>query len=377
MKPISRLRRDKHIFMKKIYKKWLVNLSLFVFSIFVALLIGELIVRFLYKDTIVLYPRYTTNAKYGNFSIRCVRPNMQYIHRSIDGVFHFKTNNHGFRNDENIEYAKKDKEVRILCLGDSHTEGYEVNQDETFSWVTEHLIRAKGINATVINAGVSGFSTAEELIFLENEGYKYQPDFVVLGFFANDFSDNIKTNLFSVENDSLKVLKFEHLPGVNIQNFIYKFQIVHFLGENSYLYAFLFNTVWSYYKKKDLNQKGIQEYAVETRQEFSQDEIHLTEILVERMYKFTSKNNIPLIILDIPQIANTDSSMLNICSSIPEEQVNHFINNSDTLFYVQDMLQEYMKLPKIHVPHGHYHISSETHNMLGNKIANYILSYTK
>jgi hypothetical protein len=355
--------------MKKTLVKWLGNFALLLASIVIALLIGEGIVRFIYKDDIVLFPRYTTNAKYGDFSIRVNRLNMEYKHTSIDGVYNFRTNNRGFRNDKDIEYVKKDNEVRILCLGDSHTQGYEVNQNETFSWVTEYLLRQNGLNATVINAGVAGFGNAEELVFLENEGYKYKPDFVVLGFFSNDLEDNIKSDILITQNDSLKILNYNHLPGVEIQNFIYKFRIVHFLGENSYLYAFMFNLIWDFYKRKDISDKteDIQtEFSISNKQEYSQYEYNLTEKIIERMYKFTSERNIPLIIFDLPQI--------NMNSSIPEKLVNHFINNCDTLFYSQDLLPEYMKLSKTHVPHGHRHISSETHNLIGNKIVNYILS---
>lgn len=357
------------IIMKRTLVKWLINLTFLLTSIIIALIIGECIVRFLYKGKMCLFPRYTTNAEYGDFSIRVVRSNMVYKHTSIDGVFNFKTNNRGFRNDKDIEYVKKDNEIRILFLGDSQTQGYEVNQHETFSWITEYLLRQKGLNATAINAGVAGFGNAEELVFLENEGYKYQPDFVVLGFYANDTEDNIRSNIFSVQNDSLKVLNYKYLPGINIQNFIYKYKIVHFLGENSYLYAFMFNLIWEFYKTKDVLKTDVNqtEFSISTKQVYSQNEYNMTEKIIERMYKFTSKRNIPLIILDLPQS--------NMNSSIPEKLVNHFINNSDTLFYSQDMFQEYMKLSKTYVPHGEHHISSETHSLLGNKIANYILSY--
>src|SRR4030042_7166642 len=143
--------------MKKFLTKWLVNLTVLFVSTIIGLLIGEGIVRLLYKDKIVLYPRYTTHARYGDFSIRVTRPLMEYKHTSDNGVFKFRTNNRGFRNDEDIDYGKKENEIRVLCIGDSHTQGYEVKQHETFSWIAESLLRQKGMNATVINAGVSGF----------------------------------------------------------------------------------------------------------------------------------------------------------------------------------------------------------------------------
>ena len=55
--------------------------------------------------------------------------------------------------------------------------------------------------------------------FSKNEGFKYHPDVVVLGFFANDFEDNLKAGLFELDDQSRLVeLKHEHIPGVRIQN---------------------------------------------------------------------------------------------------------------------------------------------------------------
>jgi lysophospholipase L1-like esterase len=351
--------------MKRKLVKWSTNAILVLGSILLALFICEFIVRYLYKDKINLFPRYATNGVYGEYSIRRLRSNMEFKHISIDGVFHFKTNNKGFRSDEDIDYQKKNDEIRILCLGDSHTQGFEVDQHETYSWVAESLLREKGINATVINTGVAGFSTAEELIFLENEGYKYHPDFVVLGFSETDITDNIKTSIFCLQNDSLKLLKNKHLPGINIQNYIYKYRIIHFLGENSYLYTFLFDHIWRFYQKKSIKKNKIiqTEYATSEKQYYSQYEFNLTGRIIERLYNFTLKRNIPLIIIDIPS--------LNLKPK-PEQLVNYFINNSDTLFNSQNMLQEYNKISEIHVAHGQRHISKETHSLLGGMLANYI-----
>lgn len=358
--------------MKNNLVKWLVNISFMLVSVIIALLIGEWIVRILYKDKIVLFPRYTTGVQYGDYTIRRIRPNMEFKHTSVDGVFHFKTNSRGFRSDVEIDYEKAANEIRIITLGDSHTQGYEVDQHETYSWVTESLLKKKGLNATVINAGVSGFSNAEELVFLENEGIKYQPDFVVLGFFGNDIEDNIKSNIFVLNNDSLETRSYSNLPGVNIQDKIYKYKIVHFLGENSYLYAFMFNLVWDFYKnlQRRKQTEAIEtEYAIVKSEGYSEYEVDLTGKIIERIYQFTSERNIPLIILDVP--------VDNMASSVPEQLVTSFRNHSDTLFYSPDMRAEYDKFSATHVPNGHKHISAETHHMLGEKIADFVIDYYK
>lgn len=80
---------------------------------------------------------------------------------------------------------------RILCLGDSFTWGAGVRSDETYARILEG---ETGLET--INAGVCGWGTAQELLWLQREGFGYAPDVVVLGFFLNDFADNASDNMF-------------------------------------------------------------------------------------------------------------------------------------------------------------------------------------
>jgi len=351
-------------------KKIVQNGFLLIISVLIALIIGELFARILFKDKINLFPKYHTDAHYGSFSLRSIIPNMEFTHTSIVGTFFFKTNNRGFRNNNNIEYNKAPDEIRILCLGDSQTQGYEVNQDQTFSYIAELLLNKQGMRWTVINAGVAGFGTAEQLLFLENEGYKYSPDVVVVGFSANDFEDNIKSGFFGLENDSLVIKKYEHLPGVNIQNFIYKYKLFKFLGENSYLYTYTFFVVWEYYKRQMTAKSKYDittHYAIRTQEHYSEYEKNLTRNILSRMYSFCRQRNIHLIIIDIPEC--------DMRSAIPTDMLCDFRDCSDALFYSQDMLLDYKKLNTTHVPHGQRHISSETHQLFGKKIAEYVIKH--
>src|SRR4051812_43955978 len=50
--------------------------------------------------------------------------------------------------------------VRILALGDSLTAGYGLPQAQGFTVQLEHALKAKGYEAQVINAGVSGDTAA-------------------------------------------------------------------------------------------------------------------------------------------------------------------------------------------------------------------------
>src|SRR5438128_43073 len=76
---------------------------------------------------------------------------------------------------------------RMVMLGDSITFCYGVRDGETFSAVMETL----DPRLEVVNLGVQGYGTDQELLKLEREGFAYAPDVVVLNVcLANDLLDN-------------------------------------------------------------------------------------------------------------------------------------------------------------------------------------------
>ncbi len=204
---------------------FLSNGALMLVYLCAALAVCEAGARFLFKDkgSVVLFPRYHTDYRYGKYHLRGIRSSADFWHTSVDGSWEFRTDSRGFRNEQNYAYGKHSGALRILSIGDSMTQGYEVRQNYTFSAVARRYLKHLGVQAQVINAGVSGYSTEEELAFLENEGYKYQPDVVVLGFYANDFDDNVRSGLFDLDRQGKLIAKrYEYLPGVAIQNVIYR-----------------------------------------------------------------------------------------------------------------------------------------------------------
>lgn len=102
-----------------------------------------------------------------------------------------KINSHGFRDKERT-YEKEKGTFRILVLGDSMTEGFQVPLEQTFPYILEERLNSEGSKRfEVINLGIAGFSTAQEYLTLKHYGFKYQPDFVILAFFVgNDVVNN-------------------------------------------------------------------------------------------------------------------------------------------------------------------------------------------
>jgi acyl-CoA thioesterase I len=79
------------------------------------------------------------------------------------------------------------QQVRIVALGDSLFAGYGLRAEQAYPVRLEAALRARGINASVVNAGVSGDTTQDgraRLDFTLGQGAK--PDLVVLSLGGND-----------------------------------------------------------------------------------------------------------------------------------------------------------------------------------------------
>lgn len=97
------------------------------------------------------------------------------------------TNSHGIRGSHEYGYERQPATSRILTVGDSYTFGDEVSDDQTYSYYLSTLIP----DTEVLNLGVHGYGHDQMLLYLENEGFKYRPDVVVLGFVWFDMNRNL------------------------------------------------------------------------------------------------------------------------------------------------------------------------------------------
>jgi len=102
----------------------------------------------------------------------------------------------GLRDREHAK-TKPPNTIRIAVLGDSYPEAFQVNFENSFCAILEHRLREcpalSGRDVEVINFGVSGYGTAQELITLRNQVWQYSPDLVLLAFTtSNDISDNVR-----------------------------------------------------------------------------------------------------------------------------------------------------------------------------------------
>src|SRR5262245_38242608 len=77
---------------------------------------------------------------------------------------------------------------RMLALGDSATFGEGLAEEDSFPVQLERELAARsGERYEVLNAGVQGYNTENELAFLRARGLALEPETLVVGFNLNDF----------------------------------------------------------------------------------------------------------------------------------------------------------------------------------------------
>jgi lysophospholipase L1-like esterase len=86
---------------------------------------------------------------------------------------------------------KGEDEYRVLALGDSVTFGWGVDQNKTFAARLEPLLQGRLHRPVrVINSGVGGYNTVQEVTYFKQEGITLQPDLVMLTYVGNDIEEN-------------------------------------------------------------------------------------------------------------------------------------------------------------------------------------------
>jgi lysophospholipase L1-like esterase len=159
------------------------NLALLAFSIGLALLAMEIVARMMLPAPLQwLYPQTTYRAD--PHLIFGLLPNQHSYSADKPVVI----NERGLRGPV-VPYERTPGKQRILFLGDSITFGYGVNDAEVVTERVGSLLGAHGVPTEIINSAVPSYNTHQEVAYLETEGYRYSPDWVIVGVCWNDIAD--------------------------------------------------------------------------------------------------------------------------------------------------------------------------------------------
>jgi len=106
-----------------------------------------------------------------------------------------RTNELGFRGPA-FAVPKPPDRFRVLAVGDSFTEGLQVEEADTVSEQLAGRLAGGAQKVEVLNLGVSGYGTADVIAMLRTFGPRLEPDRVALFFcLGNDVRNNVQSEL--------------------------------------------------------------------------------------------------------------------------------------------------------------------------------------
>lgn len=167
------------------------------------LLVAEIVLRYFnFVPSCIVYGRYYENLA-GDFE-----PNISVInHQPENYPYRFTANSQGIRSLREISIPKGKDVFRILCLGDSYTMGWGVDDHNTYPEKLYQYLSKKypKIHFEVINAGMLFSNILDQYDYYKNKGSKLKPDLVIVQYCYNDidtdfFRDVIGRQAMAAEN---------------------------------------------------------------------------------------------------------------------------------------------------------------------------------
>ena len=321
------------------------------------------------------FPRHVVGAPFG---LRVNEPNAQYRHKSADVTVWFQINAQGMRADRDFARAKPPGTLRIVSLGDSFTVGYEVDAQDTFSSVLESRLRATGLSVEVMNAGVSGYSNAEECLYLERELFAYSPDLVLVSFFVNDLVDNVRSGLFRLEGDTLVEAARDYVPAGGLGNFLNTNPVFNLLSGYSNAFAMLKERANLALKARlvEANEQNVQRAAetatpADASDAASAAERRLAAAIFERIYAGARARGIPLVIQSIPGDTLVDGTRT-LVEAFP---LGEFDVAREGIAFVsgKQLLDPWLDRELLYWTRSHFHWTPFSHRLSGEALARTIL----
>lgn len=187
-------------------RRLLTYLTLVLISTAITLVLAELALRIFYPQSLGVW-YHTKDGMVIHW------PNLKRQHAiSLQEI---RINSLGMRDREH-PVAKEKGVLRILVLGDSFMEAFQVSFEESFPRLLEvRLQEALHQTVEVINAAVSGWGSDDQLTYLKRYGIKFKPDLILVGMtLHNDVSDNMREKFHTIVGDKLVARPVQNTPFV-------------------------------------------------------------------------------------------------------------------------------------------------------------------
>ena len=338
---------------KKTNRNIAINLALFFVAIAIFLVFFEIIAR-------LLNPEYgSTKGMFQKDEVLdySMTPNFKGKFSRQEFKLELQTNSLGLRD---IEYGeKKGNEFRILALGDSFAWGaYGTELNQTYLKILEKKLNERGgknFRYLVINAGVPGYGTDQELLYLKDRGYKLKPDLIMLNFFVgNDFIDNLQSGEMTVKDGFLVTSKSRQKFAEKLRAFLLANSHAYRVIEKGMLNVFG-NFIQKYVKGK-IQQDDYQAklFLAPLNKDIKQ-QITKTKEVLKDMKSYANSNNMTFVIVLMPLNYQVDNNLKQIFiennyknqqydMGQPQKAIKEWGRNNNVV--VIDLLPELQRLNK-------------------------------
>lgn len=268
------------------------------------------------------------------------------------------TNSYGLRD---YEYTgKKPNDFNILALGDSFVWGaYGTSINQTFVKILESKLNENSstMNYRLINAGVPGYGTDQQLLYLKADGNKFKPDLVLLNFFVgNDFFDNAQAGELTVKDGALVTNKAEIKKTEKIRNFL-------LLNSHSYRIIergaiVLFGDVIQRYVRGRIQNDALESgLFIKPASGQIESQFQATRNILDEMNSYLKSKNIKFVVVIIPLDYQVDENRKqifiqnnlegkNFDMKQPQKAIAEWAKDSDV--FVIDLLPDLAELEKNH-----------------------------
>jgi len=291
----------------------------------------------------------------------------------------------GLRDTEHA-ISKAEGTYRIVLLGDSATEGMQVQLKDTYGKQLEQLLNSSGKmkkNVEVINFGCSSYSNGQETLQLEQQVRQFKPDLVVMMYNRGDYIENIRDpNTMKAEPRP-----YFHLDANNNllqDNTIMDFNksafephpVIAFLRNNSRIYGVLNHTNLALSLNEQLYSKmrnsllkmlpGTKEQWKRTAAPYViQDPWKVSEAIINRAKADCDAQNAKFMVVCFPNNVNEKEYAKQI-SNLKTQAKNQG-------FMYLDLTPDYVNASDPKSLFLKYHFSSAGHSVAANKIGQTII----
>lgn len=284
------------------------------------------------------------------------------IKRTTAYGYLYETNSKGWR-DHEYAYEKTEDTFRIVIIGDSVLNGHGVRTEEIYAKYLERRLNGNSESKKyeVIMLSIGALNTIQEAHLLRQEGVKYDPDLVIVGYVLNDPSSGFSLRRRLEKNKKehslyLRIRRSLKQSALLLHSYDALEKFASRLGiqfGNEKFTLKVTNTDQNYYESLHKDEKSWQR-VVEG----------LTQIS-----KTAKSKDIPVIVAIFPIFFQMDSyRWADVHAKVTEESQSHGM-------YVLDLLSFYQPLDEITIRRGpgdYIHPNAKGHEVAGEAIFSFL-----